>query len=328
MKNVIKFALVLCALSFSKFAIAADYSFKFGTVSADTEPLLNAMRFMAKNIEERSGGRIEIDVYGGAALGTNKEVYEQVKNGAMVMTIADFGYLADYYPDIGVIAGPYLLPNASDFDKLLDSDWYSETLENLTAASGIQVTAANWFFGARHIITDKPIRHPDDMKDVATRVPPNIMWVKTFESMGAKGTQVAWAEVYGALSTGLVRAAEAPIASIIGAKLYEQKKVISMTGHFKSFVAPMMNADIYNSMPKDLQEIIIEESISAGKYMTKLIIEGEEKLIKQLEDNEGVTFIRASEIDMPAFQAATASTYDAFPEWSDGLHDRISAILK
>ena len=78
MKNIIKFTLILLTLSFSKFAIAADYSFKFGTVSADTEPLLDAMRYMAKNIEERSGGRIEIDVYGGAALGTNKEVYEQM----------------------------------------------------------------------------------------------------------------------------------------------------------------------------------------------------------------------------------------------------------
>ena len=89
--------------------------------------------------------------------------------------------------------------------------------------------------------------------------------VETFKSMGAKGTQVAWAEVYGALSTGLVDAAEAPIASIIGAKLYEQKKVISMTGHFKAFVAPMMNAKIFDSMPSDLQQIIMEESINAGK---------------------------------------------------------------
>ena len=63
------------------------------------------------------------------------------------------------------------------------------------------------------------------MKDVAIRVPPNVMWVETFKSMGAKGTQVAWAEVYGALSTGLVDAAEAPIASIIGAKLYEQRRL-------------------------------------------------------------------------------------------------------
>ena len=321
MKFIFK-TIIALLISFvvTKNVSAADYNFKFGTVSADTEPLLDAMRYMAKNIEDRSDGRIAIDVYGGAVLGTNKEVYEQVKNGGMVMTIADFGYLADYYPDMGIIAGPYLLPDVNDFDKLLKSDWYSETLTNLEAASGLKVTAANWFFGARHIITN--------MKDVPIRVPPNIMWVKTFESMGANGTQVAWAEVYGALSTGLVDAAEAPIASIIGAKLYEQRKVISMTGHFKAFVAPMMNADIFNSMPEDLQKIIIDESISAGKYMTKLILEGEEELIKQLETNEGVSFVRASEIDMPAFQAATAPTYDAFPEWSEGLFEKVSAILK
>ena len=313
--NAVSKLLIILLLTISKGSFAADYTFKFGTVSADGEPLLDAMRQMSENIVSRSDGRIAIDVYGGGVLGTNKEVYEQIKNGAMVMTIADFGYLADYVPDLGIIAGPYLLPDPSDMEKILSSDWYAETSANLSALSGLKVTAANWFFGARHIITDKPVKHPDDMKNVPIRVPPNIMWVKTFESMGANGTQVAWAEVYGALSTGLVYAAEAPIASIVGAKLYEQRKIISMTGHFKAFVAPMMNVEIFDSMPEDLQNIIIEESINSGKYMTKLIIEGEEKLIQDLQNNEGVTFVRASEIDISAFQDATAPTYDVFPEW-------------
>ena len=160
MKFIFK-TIIALLISFvvTKNVSAADYNFKFGTVSADTEPLLDAMRYMAKNIEDRSDGRIAIDVYGGAVLGTNKEVYEQVKNGGMVMTIADFGYLADYYPDMGIIAGPYLLPDVNDFDKLLKSDWYSETLTNLEAASGLKVTAANWFFGARHIITTVSYTH-------------------------------------------------------------------------------------------------------------------------------------------------------------------------
>ena len=180
---------------------------------------------MAKNIEERSDGRIEIDVFGGAVLGTNKEVYEQVKNGAMVMTIADAGYLSDYYPDIGVLNGPYLLADVNDFDKILKSEWYAETLSNLTDASDLKVTAFNWLFGARHIITNKEVRHPNDMKDVAIRVPPNVMWVETFKSMGAKGTQVAWAEVYGALSTGLVDAAEAQLPKLSGPNVMSRKKV-------------------------------------------------------------------------------------------------------
>ena len=164
MKLFIKmFVTIIISLTATKSILAADYNFKFGTVSADTEPLLDAMRYMAKNIEERSEGRIEIDVYGGAVLGTNKEVYEQVKNGAMVMTIADAGYLSDYYPDIGVLNGPYLLADVNDFDKILKSDWYAETIDQLTTSSDLKVTAFNWLFGARHIITNKEVRHPDDM---------------------------------------------------------------------------------------------------------------------------------------------------------------------
>jgi TRAP-type C4-dicarboxylate transport system substrate-binding protein len=142
MQMIIKLIIsLLVSLTLSKSVIAADYNFKFGTVSADTEPLLDAMRYMAKNIEDRSNGQIKIDVYGGAVLGTNKEVYEQVKNGAMVMTIADAGYLSDYYPDIGVLNGPYLLADVNDFDKILKSDWYAETISKLTETSDLKVTA-------------------------------------------------------------------------------------------------------------------------------------------------------------------------------------------
>ena len=112
MKLFIKICVsIIIAFTATKSILAADYNFKFGTVSADTEPLLDAMRYMAKNIEERSDGRIEIDVYGGAVLGTNKEVYEQVKNGAMVMTISDAGYLSDYYTksEIHLIEPPFFL---------------------------------------------------------------------------------------------------------------------------------------------------------------------------------------------------------------------------
>ena len=81
----------------------------------------------------------------------------------MVMTIADAGYLSDYYPDLGVLNGPYLLGDIADFDKILKSDWYKTSLDKLTEASDLKVTAFNWLFGARHIITDKPIRSPADM---------------------------------------------------------------------------------------------------------------------------------------------------------------------
>jgi TRAP-type C4-dicarboxylate transport system substrate-binding protein len=57
MQIIIKLIIsLLVSLTFSKSVIAADFNFKFGTVSADTEPLLDAMRYMAKNIEDRSNG--------------------------------------------------------------------------------------------------------------------------------------------------------------------------------------------------------------------------------------------------------------------------------
>lgn len=135
---------------------------------------------------------------------------------------------------------------------------------------------------------------------------------------------MAWGEVYSALSSGVVDGAEAPLPSLYGAKLYETKKVISLTGHFKGFTGLIMNADLFASLPENVQQALSEEAVAAGVYMTDLMLDSEEEWIARLEA-EGVTFNR--DVDVAAFQQATAGVYDKFPDWTEGLYGRVRAIL-
>ena len=142
--------------------------------------------------------------------------------------------------------------------------------------------------------------------------------------MGARPTQLAWAEVYSGLSAGVVDGAEAPLPSIYGAKLHEVKKVISLTGHFKGFTGLVMNADYFAALPADIQQVLNEEAVSAGVFMTNLMLDSEEEWIEKLE-GEGVVFNR--DVDVAAFQEKTAIVYEQFPDWSEGLYDKIREIL-
>ncbi len=306
------------------FAAAQDYTFRLAHVTSDKEPLQAAMEEFVKNVEERSEGRVAIQIFANAQLGSNPEVFEQVRAGAPIITISDPGYLSDFVADFGVLGGPYLMEDPRDFQKIVDSELYADMKDRLRSESGLELLSLNWLFGSRHMLSDKAISSPDDTAGMTFRTPPNIMWVETFNAMGARPTQVAWGEVYSALSAGVVDGAEAPLPSIYGAKLHETKNTISLTGHFKGFTGLMINADVFASLPEDIQTIFNEEADNAGAFMTDLMLNSEEEWIAKLEA-EGVTFNR--DVDVAAFQVATQDVYTKFPDWSEGLYDQVRGIL-
>ena len=305
-------------------ALAQEYTFRLPHVTSATEPLHEGLEHFAGLVNERSGGRIDVTVFPGAQLGTNQEMFEQVRLGAPLIILADPGYLSDYVADFGVLNGPYLLDSPGDFTKILASDWFAGMTDRVREESEFELLSLNWFFGDRNVISNMEVRSVDDFSGLAIRVPPNVMWIETFSALGARGEQIAWSEVYGALASGVVDAAEAPLGSILGASLQENAKTISMTGHFYSWIGLMMNKDVFAGMPEDLQEILLTASIDAGDFMTELVQSKQDELIATLE-GQGVTFV--TDVDRAGMREATQSVYEAFPEWTDGLYGTVRAIL-
>ena len=304
--------------------LAQEYEFRLPHVTSASEPIQDALVHFADLVHERSDGRISITVFPGGQLGTNQEMFEQVSLGAPIIALADPGYLSDYVPDFGVLNGPYLLDQPQDFTKILQSEWFAGMINRTREESEIELLSLNWFFGDRNVIANVPVRTVEDFNGLIIRVPPNVMWIATFDALGARGEQIAWSEVYGALATGVVDAAEAPLGSILGASLQESAKTISMTGHFYSWIGLMMNKDIFASMPEDLQEVLRTSSVDAGDYMTELVQSKQQELIAELEA-QGVTFV--TDVDRDGMRDATRWIYDAFPDWTPGFYETVREIL-
>jgi tripartite ATP-independent transporter DctP family solute receptor len=303
---------------------AGEIKIRFAHSLSSTEPAHLAAEFFAKNVAERTNNRVQIQVFPSEQLGSGKDVNEMIRQGANVMNITDPGYLSDFVPDVGVLNGPYLIKTPQDYEKLLASAWFKGIEQKLEAA-GFKLIMANGFFGQRHLIADKPVRKPEDMAGMTVRVPPNTMWIETFKSMGARPATVQWSEVYNALSQNVVQAAEAPLGSLWGVKLHETRKVISLTGHFTAFVMWPINTAFFNKLPKDVQQVLLEEGRKAGTEMTRLTLASQDDYMGKFKA-AGVTFV--SDVDVPAFQKATASVYGAFPKWTPGLRETVLSNLK
>lgn len=297
---------------------------KLGHVQSSNEPIHQSFLRFASRVDERTHGEVEVHVYEASALGTNKEVYELARLGASVIANVDAGYLSDYLPDIGILAGPYLLEDVGDYRKVVQSEWFQSQMD-LLYEKGFKVIALNGYFGARHIISSRPIRNPDDFAGLQIRIPPNIIWVQTFGALGANPTTLAWSEVYSGLAQGVVHAAEAPLGSIIGSRLYEHQKVLSTTGHFKPFVGMVMGRRYWEKLPRGTQDLLLEEGEAWGDYLTELSLASESKQLDFLR-SKGVQIIE--DIDYSSLRKTTEAVYSKNPDWSHGLSDRIREILR
>ncbi|MGH8810629.1 MAG: C4-dicarboxylate TRAP transporter substrate-binding protein [Advenella sp.] len=303
---------------------AQEIKIRFAHSLSPTEPAHRAAEYFAKNVEERTKGKVKITVYPAEQLGPGKDINEMIRQGANVMNITDAGYLSDYVPDVGVLHGPYLVRTPEEYEKILGSDWY-KGIEKKLETSGFKIIMANGYFGQRHLIADKPVRKPEDMAGLTVRVPPNPMWIETLKAMGARPTTVQWSEVYNALSQNVVQAAEAPLGSLWGSKFQEVRKVLSLTEHFTAFVMWPINASFFNKLPPDVQTVLLEEGEKAGKEMTRLTLADQEEYLAKFKA-AGVTIV--SDVDVDAFRKATEKVYGAFPKWTPGLRETVLGALK
>lgn len=301
----------------------AEIRIRFAHSLSTTEPAHLAAEFFARNVAERTGNRVRVEVFPGEQLGSGRDVNEMIRQGANVMNITDPGYLSDFVPDVGILNGPYLVDSYDQFAKLFASEWYKGVDAKLQQA-GFRMIMMGAYFGARHMIADKPIRRPGDIASMTVRVPPNQMWIETFRSLGARPTTVQWSEIYNALQQNVVQAAEAPYGSLWGARLQEVRKTISTTGHFQALTGWPINNGYFNRLPAEVRTVLIEEGARAGAEQTRLTNEMEAGFVERFR-GAGVAIV--TDVDIPAFREASAATYRAFPKWTPGLHETVRRIL-
>ncbi len=209
----------------------------------------------AREIKAKSGGRIEVQIFGAGALGGEKDLVEGVKNGFIQAGLAS-GVMANFFQSAMVTDLPYLFPNDDVADKVMDGPFGQKLAEDFNAATGMH----NMCFGEvgfRHFSTGKtPIRSPKDLAGLKIRVQETPLYVTEMKALGAQPTPIAFPETYTALQTGVVDGQENPIPTIIFAKFYEVQKYVTLDGHNYGIDWFVMSDKFYKSLPPDLLKVV------------------------------------------------------------------------
>jgi TRAP-type C4-dicarboxylate transport system substrate-binding protein len=162
-----------------------------------------------------------------------------------------------------------------------------------------------WDNGFRQITTSvKPIRTPEDLRNLKLRVPPVPLWVAMFKALGAAPVSLPISEAYQALQTKVADGQENPLALINNAKFYEVQKYCSLTNHAWDGFWLISSGRVWKTIPRDVQEVLQKHFNAAAKKQRDDIVKANTEYQKLLE-SKGLTF-NTTQAD--AFQAALAKT--------------------
>lgn len=273
--------------------------------------------------EKESDGKLELVVYPSGQLGSEKDVVEQAMMGNNVVIFTGYDFLMDYVPDAGIITAPYLTDSFDSLLKLTETEWF-EGLEQDLNEKGIDIVNTTTIYGARHLMTVKPVKSPNDLNGMKIRVPNNQMYIKTFESMGASPTPLPLSDTYPGLQQGLIDGAENPLPTLSGSKTNEVAKYLALTEHTKIISPWIAGVDFIDSLPPELVEILKETGDEAAKH-GRMVLEKQNDEILQDFIDQGV---EVQEVDINEFKKKTESVYKAFPNWSEGLYERVQKELE
>ncbi len=301
--------LVLIAVAASTLPAAAapQMVLRLGETHVADYPTTRGDLEFSRLVEERTGGRIRIEVYHGKQLGEEKAVIEQVQFGAIDFTRVSISPLAAFAPAFDALQMPYLYRDEDHMWKVLNGPIGEEFLNSLEPADFVGLC---WYdSGARNFYNSRrEIKSVADLKGLKIRVQESKLMMGLVSALGAVPTPMPFGEVYSALQTGVIDGAENNWPSYFSTSHYEVAKYFTLDGHTRVpeiLIASKMTMD---KLSKEDQDIIRQAAKDSMPYQIKLWKEYE-KVSEEKVTSAGSIITHLSPEAVSAFQKAMEPLY-------------------
>ena len=269
---------------------AQTTTIRWGESLAANHPQVLMAEQIAKEVKEKTSGRIDIQVFPNSQLGSGKDMIEMVSSGALQMTTDGAGALGAFLPQLSVIEAPYLWRDAAHMAKASGTPLFAKLNDDLVAKRGMRMLNIT-YYGKRHLTTGtKAVRTPADIVGFKLRVPPVDTFRAMAEAWGARATPIAFGELYLALSQGAVDGQENPLPTIQSGKFFEVQKYLVLTEHIITPRMIIVNEAFWKGLrPADRD--VLQAAFAAGEaWQNKELLSQEATLVSTMKA-QGMTII-------------------------------------
>ena len=285
LKTTLKILLLSAAAALTSVAYAEEpIVIKFSHVVAPDTPKGKAADYFKKLVEERTKGKVKVEVYPNSQLYKDKEELEALQLGAVQMlapSLAKFGPLGA--KEFEVFDLPYILPNKEVLRRVTDGPVGAGLLKKLES-KGI-IGLAYWDNGFKIMSANKPLHKPADFKGLKMRIQSSKVLDAQMRALGALPQVMAFSEVYQALQTGVVDGTENPPSNMYTQKMQEVQKHATVSNHGYLGYAVIVNKKFWDGLPPDIRSQLEGAMKDATQYAND---------IAQKENDDSLAAIKAS----------------------------------
>ncbi|MCR4822919.1 MAG: TRAP transporter substrate-binding protein [Treponema sp.] len=294
---------------------------RYAENQAQDYPTTQAAYKFAELVEQKTNGRIHIDVYHGGQLGDEKAVIEQLQFGAIDFTRVSLSPLSEFEKSLNVLQLPYLYKDAAQMWRVLEGDIGENFLKSVDKAGLIGLS---WFdAGARNFYNSKKaVTKLEDLKGMKIRVQESKLMMGMVAALGASATPMAYGEVYSGLQTGVIDGAENNWPSYDSVSHYEVAKYYVNDEHTRVPEMQMVSKITWEKFSPEDQAIIKECALESAKLERELWA-AKEKASEEKVKAAGSVITELEPGEKEKFQAAMAPLYTQF---GAGYEDIIKSI--
>ena len=301
---------------------------KFSHVVAPDTPKGLAAEKFKELAEEKSGGKLKVEVYPNSQLYGDEEELQALQGGSVQMLAPATAKFTTIAPAIQVLDLPFIFDTVEDIPEVVSKDsrvgqaiYNNEDL----AAKNIKVLGL-WDNGLKQLTSDKQMRTPDDMQGLKMRIQPSDVLRSQFDNWGASTTPMAFGEVFNALQQGVIDGQENPYSNIYSQKMHTVQDHLTVSNHGYIGYVAAINNDFYESLPDDLKQAVTEAADEATAYNREIAAQKNQEDREKIEKEGTTEFTELSDAERQAFKDAVVPK--VWDEYADVVGQDVIEDLK
>lgn len=295
----------------------------------DGSPVDLATEEFARLVEERTEGRVKIQLFPNNMLGAESVTRDMVKEGGV--DIVCLGSAANNYNDaMNLVTACYLFQNTEEADYMLfDSDFAQKYMHEDYLANDNVVYLTSWVQSPRQTMCTKAFTSPEELKGIKMRVPAGIpVWETAWIDMGALTVSMGLGDAFSALQQGACDGVEGPIDQLYFNSFQEVAKELILTQHNYYSYQMLINNDSFSALSEADQQVLRDTALELDSYHDQLRDENVDALLEDLK-SQGVHVTELTEEQLAVFAERCEPAIEKnMDSWGQECYDEFMAELE
>jgi tripartite ATP-independent transporter DctP family solute receptor len=274
----------MLAVAITSSVVRAETITLHGAVQFNDEHAFNKTLLKFEELVKKYYGKpVNFVLHRNSELGTEKDYFAYLSQGISVdYAIVSPSHMSTFAKSAPLMDMPFLFRDLDHWHKVLDSDALKPIADEVAKRADVMILGYAGG-GTRNLIVNKPVRNMQELKGLSIRVMGAPVQTKMFQAITTSPTVIAYTEIYNAIQTGVIQAAENEAAGLEQMKFYEVGPHISLTRHAITVRPVCFSGKTFRRLPKDLQDAIVRAGREAGAYGRNLESSEDQARLQRME---------------------------------------------